>query len=196
MGSQGTAKDKVVTSVTAVDPQRLTPNGQALLDQWLGAAELSDLQRPHFAEYQPELRKFYGAMSGTLPWIEGGEPAPQAYAMIRSLKNAEFEGLTPDDYDGSKWDERMARFTGSPGVSEPELVRFDLALTICTMRYVSDLHVGRANPRIFHFDLDIDHRPSISRSSSEKSSLPRKTLRQPWKRSNRHFPCMHEQRLR
>ena len=37
------------------------------------------------------------------------------------------------------------------------MVRFDVALTVSVMRYVSDLHLGRVNPRLFHFELDIDH---------------------------------------
>jgi len=34
-------------------------------------------------------------------------------------------------------------------------VHFDLALTICAMRYISDLHVGRVNPHHFKFGLDV-----------------------------------------
>ena len=40
---------------------------------------------------------------------------------------------------------------------ESDLIRFDVALTVCTMRYVSDLHIGRVNPREFHYDLEISH---------------------------------------
>src|SRR5262249_16385759 len=36
------------------------------------------------------------------------------------------------------------------------LARFDLALTISAMRYVSDLHTGRVNPRVFHSGFDLD----------------------------------------
>ena len=41
-------------------------------------------------------------------------------------------------------------------VPESDLVRFDLALTVSAMRYISDLHLGRVNPRLFHFELDFD----------------------------------------
>ena len=33
-------------------------------------------------------------------------------------------------------------------------MKFDLALTVCLMRYISDLHVGRVNPKHFDFALD------------------------------------------
>jgi murein L,D-transpeptidase YcbB/YkuD len=35
-------------------------------------------------------------------------------------------------------------------------MQFDAALTICTMRYISDLHIGKVNPKHFDFDLDIE----------------------------------------
>jgi hypothetical protein len=62
--------------------------------------------------------------------------------------------------------DRLRRTTvGQPSLAldlgrepEPELIRFDLAVTISTMRYVSDLHRGRVNPRDFHFDLDINNK--------------------------------------
>src|SRR6266487_1021200 len=45
-----------------------------------------------------------------------------------------------------------------PGVSDSDLAKFDLALTVCVMRYVSDLYIGKVNPRTFHFGLDIEHK--------------------------------------
>ena len=41
---------------------------------------------------------------------------------------------------------------------ESDLVKFDLEVTVSAMRYISDLHIGRVNPRLFHFGLDIDHK--------------------------------------
>jgi len=37
------------------------------------------------------------------------------------------------------------------------VARFDLALTVAAMRYISDLHLGRVNPRYFHFGFDVEH---------------------------------------
>jgi L,D-transpeptidase YcbB len=139
-------------------PQRLTADGKALLHSLVDAAELPALQWPNFANYQNEVKEFYDAFSGTLPWIWQGKPTPQARAIVRSLKDAETKGLRPEDYDGSRWDERLAQLEQSRSVSESDLIRFDLALTVSTMRYVSDLHIGRVNPRLFHFDFEIDHR--------------------------------------
>jgi len=35
-------------------------------------------------------------------------------------------------------------------------VGFDAALTVCVMRYISDLHIGKVNPKHFDFGLDIE----------------------------------------
>ena len=36
--------------------------------------------------------------------------------------------------------------------------RFDAALTVCVMRYVSDLHIGRINPQNLGFEFDVAHK--------------------------------------
>jgi len=38
------------------------------------------------------------------------------------------------------------------------VARFDVALTVCTMRFVSDLHIGRINPRHFEFELSVEQK--------------------------------------
>jgi L,D-transpeptidase YcbB len=138
-------------------PQSLTPAAEALRSQYIDAATLPDLHWPNFANDREEVREFYAAFPAAFPWIRDLKPSPQALAIIQTLKNAEYAGLDPEDYDASRWDARLEQIAQSQESSESELVRFDLALTVCTMRYVSDLHIGRVNPRLFHFDLEIDH---------------------------------------
>jgi murein L,D-transpeptidase YcbB/YkuD len=41
--------------------------------------------------------------------------------------------------------------------SEADPARFDVALTVCTMRLVSDLRIGRINPQHFKFGLSVEH---------------------------------------
>lgn len=149
--------NRFASSEAISGPQRLTVDGKAVLHSLVDAAELPALRWPNFVNYQNEVKEFYDAFSERLAWIRDGKPTSQARAIIRSLKNAEGKGLRPEDYDGSRWDDRLAQIEQSPAVSESDLVRFDLALTVSTMRYVSDVHIGRVNPRLFHFDLDINH---------------------------------------
>ena len=46
---------------------------------------------------------------------------------------------------------RLARLNGA----DAERARFDAALTVCAMRYISDLHIGRVNPPL-HLGLDVN----------------------------------------
>jgi len=41
-----------------------------------------------------------------------------------------------------------------------DLVRFDLALTVSVMRYASDVHAGKVNPKVFCFGFDVDRKRS------------------------------------
>jgi murein L,D-transpeptidase YcbB/YkuD len=93
--------------------------------------------------------------------LNNNEPTQQAQTLIDVLKQADAKGLNAEDYDGSRWTDRLARLRQSP--SPAERARFDVALTVCVMRYVSDLHIGRVNPQHFKFNLDI---------SAKKYDLP------------------------
>jgi murein L,D-transpeptidase YcbB/YkuD len=70
---------------------------------------------------------------------------------------AEQKGLSAEDYDGPRWADRLARLRpAAPQPSEADAVRFDVALTVCVMRYISDLHIGKVNPKHFDFGLDVE----------------------------------------
>lgn len=74
--------------------------------------------------------------------------------MIQLFKQASTKGLNPEDYDASRWDARLSRIRPASALpTEADLVHFDLALTVCAMRFISDLHVGRVNPQHIDFGL-------------------------------------------
>ena len=138
-------------------PQQLTPAGQALLRHYLDAGQLPDLCWSDFSAYRADAAKFYAAFGNALPWVQEGKPTHQALTLIRDFQNAEYKGLSPEDYDGSRWAARLARFNQPAIVSEADLVPFDLEITVSAMRYLSDLKDGRINPRSVHFDISVDH---------------------------------------
>jgi L,D-transpeptidase YcbB len=146
-----------VATPPATAHQQLSPAGKASLQEYLDAAQLPDLQYPDFRNYRTEAKEFYEAAENALPWVPEGHPSPQARSIIKVLELADDEGLNPVDYDGPRWDARVATID-SGRATQSELVRFDLAVTISTMRYISDLHRGRVNPREFHFELDIENK--------------------------------------
>ncbi|MGH7839826.1 MAG: L,D-transpeptidase family protein [Candidatus Binataceae bacterium] len=120
----------------------------------INSGNLPDLRWPNFTDYRDYAREFYQAGAWSPGWSANGQASPQALAMIALFKQAAQKGLNPEDYDASRWDDRLAKT--EPAVAAPaesDLVHFDLALTVCAMRFISDLHIGRVNPQHFKFDL-------------------------------------------
>jgi hypothetical protein len=76
--------------------------------------------------------------------------------MIELLRDAGKKGLNPEDYNVSRRDERIRTLQASANGSD--LACFDVALTVCSMRYVSDLHIGRINPAHVKFGLSVEQK--------------------------------------
>lgn len=140
-------------------PMQLTPDGKAALHAIIAAGNLPDLRWPNFSDYRQLVTDFYSEYGFALPWVHEGEPTPQARAVITILLQAGTKGLSAEDYDGPRWEARLSKLrpeTSRP--SEQDAVQFDAALTVCLMRYISDLHIGKINPKHFEFGLDIAHK--------------------------------------
>src|SRR5690242_5798843 len=127
----------VVTTPQNALGQGLSPQAQNELITLIRSANLADLRWPNFSDYRDQVLTFYEAGTYSLAWVGNNQPTPQALALIELFKAAAEEGLNPDDYDGPRWDDRFARLRAP---SPDDLVHFDLALTVCAMRYVSALH--------------------------------------------------------
>ncbi len=140
----------------ARDVQILNAEGEAELRAILAAGHLFDLHAPHFTVCQSALSEFYERTGYRPAWVASGDATPQALAILRMFQQADEKGLVPEDYDASRWTERMEKMRAAP--SGPEGARFDLAVTVSLMRYVRDLHFGRANPRAKELQIDIDGR--------------------------------------
>ncbi len=137
-------------------PQRLTAQGESELRASVDSGSLAELRWSSFVDYRPQVKEFYESGGYTLAWVRDGRPTLQALAIIEALQQVDGKGLDSEDYDGSRWAERLAKLRESP--SQVDLGRFDAVLTVCVMRYISDLHIGKVNPRYFHFGLDVEHR--------------------------------------
>ena len=125
----------------------------------IDSGKLNDLRWRNFSDYRNQLRDFYQPSEYALAWVSGNQPTAQAKAMIQLLQNADKKGLRPEDYDASRWADRLAKLSQTtPQTTLDESTRFDLALTVCAMRYISDLHNGRINPKYFDFGLHVNRR--------------------------------------
>jgi murein L,D-transpeptidase YcbB/YkuD len=138
-------------------PQQLTAEGQAALRAAIDSGNLAQLRWPDFSDYTKRLKEFYDLYGNSLPWVRGTQPTTQAQQVIALLLQADQKGLSAEDYDGPRWTDRLAKLKpAATQPSEADAVQFDVALTICVMRYVSDLHIGKVNPKHFDFGFDIE----------------------------------------
>ena len=128
-----------------------SPESNTALREIVASGHLADLRWPDFSDYKIHLTNFYEPTSYAPAWVQGVQPSPQALVMIELFKSAWKKGLQPEDYDASRWDSRVHAVQGSSS----DLARFDVALTVCTMRFIEDLRVGRINPQHFKFGLSI-----------------------------------------
>jgi L,D-transpeptidase YcbB len=134
--------------------QMLSALGVPVLHGIVDSAHNPDLRWADFAPYKAEVAKLYENNNYSLLWFQGGRVSPQAVAVIQLLQNANAKGLDPEDYDGSRWQNRLIKVDQKP--SEQDLVSFDTALTVSTMRYIRAIHCGRTNPKEFNFQLDME----------------------------------------
>lgn len=107
----------------------------------------------NFSDVKTALIELYGPVPA-LTWVSEGKPTAQAKKVLESLSEADDKGLNASDYDVDrlkKWCE-----TTNPGSSDEDMAAFDVALSVSVMRYVSNLYLGRINPRTVGFGLNIE----------------------------------------
>ena len=155
-GSASSAESQLATSSTAgASAPELSSEGQAWLGATISRGSFSDLRWPNFSDYSKYVKKFYEFNGDSLWWVKGMEPTAQARQVIALFLKADQKGLSAEDYDGSRWNDRLAKL--KPATRQPteaDAVKFDLALTVCAMRYISDLHIGKVYPNYLAFALD------------------------------------------
>jgi murein L,D-transpeptidase YcbB/YkuD len=124
------------------------PDYTAQIQADVTPGKLDSLKYPDFTDIQSQVASVYDTHDFDAVWIKNGKPTPQADAMLSEFSNAMKRGLRPEDYDASKWQERVANLKSPEGAA-----MFDVALTVNAMRFISDLHMGRANPAHFTFGI-------------------------------------------
>jgi murein L,D-transpeptidase YcbB/YkuD len=131
---------------------------QADIQNLVTTGQTEGMRWPNFVDYRIWLQKFYEPAGFAPAWVvasqSGSQAAPVALSLIEQFRNAGEKGLNPEDYDASRWGDRIQTLKGSPTGSA--VARFDVAMTVCTMRYVSDLRIGRINPQHFKYGLSVE----------------------------------------
>ena len=139
-------------SAQTIETPPATVGGQ-VVKQLVEDSRMDELRWPDFSDYRRHMRNLYAPIGYTNLWTVNGQPKPQTRSVIALFEAADVKGINSVDYDGSRWQQRLAMF---PTKDETALARFDVAMSITLMRYISDLHIGRINPRNVRFDLDIE----------------------------------------
>ena len=144
-------------SQSTPSPAPATPTAEAIAEQLrtiANAGTLADLKYPNFPDYRPHVQALYEAVSYMPVWVRNGQPTPQALAVITAFGVSRLKGLNPEEYDAERWPSRLSALKSAPG-DATTIAHFDAALTVSAMRYISDLHIGRVNPKHFKFGIDV-----------------------------------------
>lgn len=142
----GCRKPRKTTS--APNTTDYSDNLEALVPQ----TQLSFLRWPNVSDYQSYIKTFYEDRNYEIAWTRDGKPTPAALGFIKAFADAGAKGLNPEDYDSSRWAARVAALKPQ---DEDGVAQFDIAMTVCVMRYISDLRIGRVNPQHFNFDINV-----------------------------------------
>jgi murein L,D-transpeptidase YcbB/YkuD len=116
----------------------------AALRLLVASGKLESLRWPDFRDVRGDIVEFYENRGNAPAWVDRAGPSARAKAVVSILQKAAEKGLNPEDYDVSRWPAREDALIGTP--TSEEIARFDLALSVCLLRYVSALDVGRITP--------------------------------------------------
>jgi murein L,D-transpeptidase YcbB/YkuD len=131
------------------------------LDKLANSSTLAMLRWPNFGDDQAGVLKFYNDRDDELAWTRGGTPTMATAELLELFKDAATKGLNPEDYDTSRWAGRLKKLDtiqkskDDSDAAQDTVAQFDVAVTICAMRYLEDLHAGRVNPESLNFDIDV-----------------------------------------
>jgi L,D-transpeptidase YcbB len=104
------------------------------------------------AGYREQIKRLYESANFAPLWINGDQPTSQATSLIEILCASRLKGLNPSDYDAESLATKSRSLKGASAAAHAS---FDAALTQSTMRYISDLRIGRVNPKHLKFDIDV-----------------------------------------
>jgi murein L,D-transpeptidase YcbB/YkuD len=125
---------------------------KALPPEKVDTSKVPNLRWPNFSDYQSYVQTFYDDRNFEVAWTRDGAPTASANAFIQQFSNAAEKGLIPEDYDASRWAERVQALNSK---SADAISLFDVAMTVNVMRYISDLRIGRVNPSHFNFEIPV-----------------------------------------
>jgi L,D-transpeptidase YcbB len=102
--------------------------------------------------YREQIKRLYESTNFAPLWTKEDAPTSQATYLIEAMRASRLKGLNPSDYGA----EGLATQSKSlKAASAAAQASFDATLTMATMRYISDLRIGRVNPKHLKFGIDV-----------------------------------------
>lgn len=83
-------------------------------------------------------------------WFDAARPSAEARQAVALLAAAADDGLDPQDYSAAELRGAIDGAATGAALEAPDARRLDDALTAAMLRYLSDLHYGRIDPRRLH----------------------------------------------
>src|SRR4051794_12432572 len=120
----------------------------------ISSGNLEELRWPNFSDYRNSIQEFYEPTGFSPAWVQASQPLPQALSLIELFRNAWRKGLDQEDYDASRWEQRIGALQRSAGVEA--VAPFAAGLPVSPMRCLFAFRVGRLDPQHFHFGLGVD----------------------------------------
>jgi L,D-transpeptidase YcbB len=130
----------------------------AILRDAARTGTLSGLRWPRFPYYRDELTGLYSGAGWQPVWTKGGRPTPAARSAVDVLSKAEERGLHSADYDAALLGRRLQALEGASPPSARDVGWFDVALSVGVMRHVSDVHIGRVNPKNLSVGINVQQK--------------------------------------
>ena len=93
----------------------------------------------------------------------GRTPTAAARSAVDLLSNASELGLHPADYDVALLNQRLQALESAPSPSARDIGWLDVALSVGVLRHVSDVRIGRVNPKTLSIGITSNERSSTSR---------------------------------
>src|SRR5687767_11950384 len=130
----------------------------AFLETWSRAGALSGLTWPRFPYYRDELTSLYSGIDWRPVWSDGGRPTTDARTVIDLLRGAQERGLRPEDYDVVALQRRFDDLSSPGRRGARDVAWFDLALSVGILRHLSDVHMGRVNPKYLAVGINVERK--------------------------------------
>lgn len=131
------------------------------------------LKWPEFPHYRDELERFYGETAYQPAWIEVSGARKQAGDVLSVLDVSATRGLPPEDYDVTYLEQSLKNL--GPATPPQDVAFLDAALTLLLMRHISDVHIGRINPKNLGLGYSIEQKKyelaSLVRGGIEKDRI-------------------------